>query len=166
MGDATVDLHNTDRLEGGAVDSKVPWWMDAVKTLGLPTLFLGVVTYMVWSAGIWAGKEVVIPIFNKQVAFIDEATKMTNEMTATTVQINKTLEAHGQHAIEALRITAEIHDEVKESGAETKMNGERLKGLQESMLKTLEDIERNTKPLPEMALQPKLKSHEEGLQED
>jgi hypothetical protein len=47
-------------------------WVEATKSLGLPTVFLGVVLYMIWSAGGWAGETVVVPLFKKQ---IDENTK-------------------------------------------------------------------------------------------
>lgn len=133
---------------------KPPWWMDAVKTLGLPTMFLGVITYMVWSAGIWAGQTVVIPLFNKQVAFIDEATKMTQGMTSSTQIISKTLEAQGEHALEVLRISQEIQSTVKDAKSQTEINGERLRGLNDSMLKTLEKIEKNTQPIESLAVKP------------
>ena len=133
---------------------KPPWWMDAVKTLGLPTMFLGVMTYMVWSAGIWAGQTVVIPLFNKQVAFIDEATKMTQGMTSSTQIISKTLEAQGEHALEVLRISQEIQSTVKDAKSQTEINGERLRGLNDSMLKTLEKIEKNTQPIESLAVKP------------
>lgn len=128
--------------------------MDAVKTLGLPTMFLGVMTYMVWSAGIWAGQTVVIPLFNKQVAFIDEATKMTQGMTSSTQIISKTLEAQGEHALEVLRISQEIQSTVKDAKSQTEINGERLRGLNDSMLKTLEKIEKNTQPIESLAVKP------------
>lgn len=133
---------------------KPPWWMDAVKTLGLPTLFLGVMTYAVWSAGIWAGQTIVVPLFNKQIAFIDEATKMTQGMASSTQLISKTLEAQGQHAIEVLKLSQDIHNSVKDAKAQTDLNGERLKVINDSMLKTLEKIERNTQPIESLAIKP------------
>lgn len=147
--------HNTSRSDNGESPvEKPPWWMDAVKTLGLPTMFLGVMTYMVWSAGIWAGQTVVIPLFNKQVAFIDEATKMTQGMTSSTQIISKTLEAQGEHALEVLRISQEIQSTVKDAKSQTEINGERLRGLNDSMLKTLEKIEKNTQPIESLAVKP------------
>ena len=124
-----------------------PWWMDAVKTLGLPTVFLGVVTFMIWSAGSWAGEKVIMPLFNKQMTFIDEASKMTSEMNRTTSLINQTLQAHGEHAIETLRISSDTQKVVMMSESE-------LKGIQrshEEMIRILEKIESNTDPIRELA---------------
>lgn len=134
--------------------NKPPWWMEAVKTLGLPTVFLGVMTYMVWSAGVWTGQNVVMPLFTKQIAFIDEATKATQSMTSSTEIISKTLEAQGEHTIQALKIAQEIHNTVKDAKSQTDINWERLKVINDSMLKTLEKIEKNTQPLEAMAAKP------------
>jgi len=63
------------------------WIVAAVKSLGLPTVFLGIITYMIWVSGGWAAENVVMPLFRKQMSFIDEASAMTKQMTETTKQI-------------------------------------------------------------------------------
>jgi len=63
------------------------WIVNSVKSLGLPTVFLGIITYMIWVSGGWAAENVVMPLFRKQMSFIDEASAMTKQMTETTKQI-------------------------------------------------------------------------------
>ena len=118
-------------------------WVEAVKTLGLPTVFLGVVVYMIWSAGSWAGETVVVPLFKKQMEFIDQASHMTEEMNTTTKIINKTLEAHGEHAIESLKTCRDI----RETGLETKVEVKEIKTSHGQILDVLKNIDENTKPL-------------------
>ena len=124
-------------------DNKNPWWIDAVKTLGVPTSFLIAVTYMIWSAGSWAGTTVVVPIFQKQMEFIEKASSMTEEMNRTTSLINKTLEAHGQHAIENLKTC----QRVEEIAAETQTDVKVLTKSHDQILGVLQSIDANTKPL-------------------
>lgn len=121
------------------------WVVEAVKSLGLPTIFLGVVLYMLWCAGSWAGQTVIVPIFNKQMEFIDEASKMTVEMNSTTQLINKTLESHGQHAIENLKTCSQINQTVEETKGEIKV----MKANHDQILGVLKSIDENTKPLRE-----------------
>lgn len=75
-------------------DAKKIWILDAIKGLGLPTVFLGVVLYMIWVAGSWAGAEVVMPLFKKQMAFIDKASEITENMSKAISKIEQTLEDH------------------------------------------------------------------------
>jgi hypothetical protein len=118
-------------------------WVESVKALGLPTVFLGVVVYMIWTAGSWAGETVIVPLFEKQMKFIDRASEMTEEMNSTTKIINKTLEAHGQHAVESLKT---CHD-IRETGLETHSDVKEVKTSSGQMLDVLKNIDENTKPL-------------------
>ena len=118
-------------------------WVESTKTLGLPTVFLGVIVYMIWSAGSWAGSTVVIPIFNKQMEFIEQASEMASEMNRTTSLINKTLEAHGQHAIESLKTCSDVKAITLETQGEVKA----MKANNDQIIKVLESIDENTKPL-------------------
>ena len=98
---------------------------------------------MIWTAGGWAGSTVIIPIFNKQMEFIDKASKMAEEMNRTTGLINKTIEAHGQHAIENLKMCREIERVVLETQGDIKS----MKTSQDQTLGVLKSIDENTKPL-------------------
>lgn len=127
------------------ISKETPWWFGAAKSLGLPTCFLVALLYMIWSAASWAGEQVVIPLFKKQMEFIDSASKMTEEINSTTTIINKTLEAHGQHAIESLKTC----NEIKSLSIE---NGDRIDTVRENhnqILGVLKNIDENTRPLKE-----------------
>ncbi len=128
------------------LEKEAPWWIGAVKSLGLPTCFLMALLYMIWTAATWAGDTVVVPLFKKQMEFIDEASKMTSEINNATIVINKTLEAHGQHAIESLKTCNEIRSVVVE-------NGDRIDTVREDnekVLDVLKSINENTKPLKDI----------------
>lgn len=124
-------------------DSKPPWYAAAFEKYGLPTVFLGVVVYMIWQAGSWAGSTVIVPIFNKQMLFIDKAATMTEEMHRTTSIINKTLEAHGQHAVESLKVCHDIKDTVNDTNVEVKV----MKQSHDQIVDVLKSIDENTRPL-------------------
>lgn len=122
-----------------------PWWAGLIKSLGLPTCFLIALLYMIWQAATWAGEQVVIPLFKKQMEFIDQASEMTREINSTTTLINKTLEAHGQHAIESLKTC----NEIKSLSIE---HGDRIDTVRENhnqILGVLKNIDENTRPLKE-----------------
>ena len=130
-------------------DKTAPWWVALIKSLGVPTCFLIALLYMIWTAAIWAGDTVVVPLFTKQMDFIDQASKMTSEINNSTQLINKTLEAHGQHAIESLKTCQEIK-------SITNANGDRIDTVRESndkILDVLMNIDENTKPLKEHPIQ-------------
>lgn len=122
---------------------KYGWAVEAVKSLGLPTIFLGIVLYMLWSAGSWAGKTIIVPIFQKQMEFIDQASQMTTEMNTTTQLINRTLESHGQHAIESLKTCNEINKTVEETQTEIKV----MRANHDQVLSVLKSIDENTRTL-------------------
>jgi hypothetical protein len=122
---------------------KYGWAVEAVKSLGLPTIFLGIVLYMLWSAGSWAGKTIIVPIFQKQMEFIDQASQMTTEMNTTTQLINRTLESHGQHAIESLKTCSEINKTVEETQTEIKV----MRANHDQVLGVLKSIDENTRTL-------------------
>lgn len=124
-------------------DNKTPWWMDGIKTLGVPTSFLIALVYMIWMAGSWAGNTVVVPIFNKQMDFIDKASAMTQEMSRTTALINKTLEAHGEHAIENLKTCQRVEEICSKTATDVKV----MSKSHDQILGVLQSIDQNTKPL-------------------
>jgi len=41
------------------------------REFGLPTIYLAVLSYACWTVFAWAGKEVVIPLRNKHMAFLE-----------------------------------------------------------------------------------------------
>jgi hypothetical protein len=58
---------------------KQPWWVETIKTLGLPTTFLVIVLVMVWRGGKWVSSDVIMPLVHRQMEFIDTATKTLSD---------------------------------------------------------------------------------------
>lgn len=133
---------------------RAPWYFDAIKTLGVPTVFLFCVLYMLWVSGQWAGTTILLPLYQKQSEFIDSATTMTNKMAVATDEINRTLKAHGEHAIESLRICNELHEaseqhsqKVSEFHEMIRAQIETNKDHQKNVLDVLKKIETNTESM-------------------
>ena len=124
---------------------KPPWYIEVIKTLGLPTAFLCIIVYGLWTAGSWAASVIIVPLFDKQMKFIDEASEMTREMTSVTSAINTTLKASGEHSIENLRVCNDIHKVTMETNGNVKTALE----SHDQILDVLKNIEENTKPLRE-----------------
>jgi len=110
------------------------WWLDVVKTLGMPTAFLGIVIYMIWAAGKWTSAEVVMPLVKRQMEFIDTATK-TLEDTRLAAAAVQQVQIHG--AVNLKR----IDDQTLQIGIDTKRIIEMVKDI-DYYLKT------NEKPKP------------------
>ena len=141
--------------------AKAPWYIDAVKTLGVPTVFLFCVLYMLWVSGQWAGTTILLPLYTKQSQFIDSATKMTEKMMVTTDEINRTLKAHGENAVENLRVTNSLHKatetctsaiidchkQVQASQDLIREQAETNKEHQKNVLDVLKKIETNTEQM-------------------
>lgn len=131
-------------------ESKAPWYVDAIKSLGLPTCFLVAVLYMIWTAGTWAGSTIVFPLFDKQIKMIDEVSGMVKTMEGSMQGINKTLEAHGSHTVEALKVCNETRDFSKENGAKLDVLSERVTNSNENIIGVLKAIEKNTSPIKDL----------------
>ena len=141
--------------------AKAPWYIDAVKTLGVPTVFLFCVLYMLWVSGQWAGTTILLPLYQKQSQFIESATKMTEKMMVTTDEINRTLKAHGENAVENLRVTNSLHKatetctsaiidchkQVQASQDLIREQAETNKEHQKNVLDVLKKIETNTESM-------------------
>ena len=89
-----------------------PWWLDAVKSLGLPTVFLGIICYMLFEAGTWTATEVVYPLFKQQSEFIANANGVMKSIERTTEDIAKTINADGAHTIEILKAQQTLQESV------------------------------------------------------
>lgn len=132
-------------MAGGDEKMNYGWVVEAVKSLGLPTVFLGIIVYMIWTAGSWAAATIIVPLFEKQMAFIDEASQMTREMTSVTAAINTTLKASGAHSIENLKISNEVKTVTSDTNSTIKM----VQKSNDQILDVLKNIESNTQPLRE-----------------
>jgi len=103
------------------------WAIDAIKSLGLPTVFLCVVVYMIWAAGKWAGSEVVMPLFQRQTTFIDTATKTLTDTQLTAAELH-----HGQ--AKGFDDLKQIRETATQVNADTKRIIDMLKDVQEMIL--------------------------------
>lgn len=121
------------------------WGVDAVKTLGLPTIFLGVLIWMIWSAGTWAGTNILLPLYQKQSQFIDAASTMTTKMALTTDEISRTLKAHGEHSVEALKVNMLLQQMLTENSELLLKHSKDIEESHNAILGVLKDIEENTK---------------------
>jgi len=75
-------------------EHKHQWWVEAIKSLGVPTAFLCIVTYMIWSAGKWASSEVVMPLVRRQMEFIDTATRTLDDTQKAAAAVQQ-VQIHG-----------------------------------------------------------------------
>ena len=67
------------------------WALDSIKSLGLPTVFVAVLLYLIVSAGKWAATDVIKPLVERQMTFIDTATKTLTDTQLTAAELH-----HGQ----------------------------------------------------------------------
>ena len=113
---------------------KTHWIVGAVKTVGVPTVFLGILLYMIYSSGRWAGVEVVMPMFKKQAEFIDRTATVVEEIKDAVV--DDTGERN-----EILKQAAANHKELE-------VNRELIRSSSEEQTILLKEIADNTKPKP------------------
>lgn len=141
--DATRDYESDEQMTDEEDSKKAPWWVGAINKAGIPTGVLAVVLWLLYCGGVWTGNTIIVPLFERQVKFMDETSEMIQEQTRTSGLINKTLEAHGQHAIDNLKTCYEI----KSTGLETHGGVKAMQLSHEQVLNVLKSIDENTKPL-------------------
>lgn len=60
---------------------KEPWWITAVKQLGLPTVLLVLLGVGIYNASIWLGENVLKPLTERQIEFINQVDKSVQKIT-------------------------------------------------------------------------------------
>ena len=60
---------------------KEPWWISAVKQLGLPTILLMLVGFGVYNSSVWLGQNILKPLTERQVEFINQVEKSVQKIT-------------------------------------------------------------------------------------
>lgn len=95
-------------------ESSEPWQIKLAKTLGLPTVFLLILLYFIYTAGVWIAHSIAMPLFEKQTIFIDKATDMMSDMSET-LQENQATNLRTQTDVDALRSALEEQTEVLKS---------------------------------------------------
>ena len=101
------------------VQQKAPWWIESIKHLGLPTVLLIAMSYGVYRTGIWTGETIVIPMYNRQMLFIDKVEKSVEAMASA-------VEEHAASVDELKADLESIDQGVKEGTAAQRANGLKL----------------------------------------
>lgn len=60
---------------------KEPWWISAVKQLGLPTMLLILIGLGAYNASVWLGENVLKPLTERQIEFISQVDKSVQKIT-------------------------------------------------------------------------------------
>lgn len=127
-----------------AEQSRAPWYIDFIKTQGIPTAFLGGVVFMIWTAGTWAGTNIIYPLFEKQTKFLDTLEGAVKNMDTSIEKINDTLNAHGAHAAETLKSSTTAEGAAVGNSVKLDMIAEKMNTSDEKIIGILEQIEKNT----------------------
>ena len=134
-------------------NDKAHWIVGAVKTVGVPTVFLGILLYMIYASGRWAGIEVVVPLYKKQTEFIDRTATVVEEIRDAVVNdtrdMNDVLKQASNNQKELLtnremiKATAQEQTELLKKIAQNTDNQQSKEKEQMDILKEIAD---NTKP--------------------
>lgn len=133
-----------------AEQSRAPWYIDFIKTQGIPTAFLGGVVFMLWTAGSWAGTNVIYPLFEKQTKFLDTLEDVVKNMDASIEKINDTLDEHGEHAAETMKSSRVAQDAAVANSQKLDILSGKINAANEKIIGVLEKIEQNTGPIREL----------------
>ena len=125
-------------------EEKAPWWMEAIKTLGLPTVFLLAIVYMLWSAGRWAGSVIIYPLFEHQTKMIDNVDGMVNATIQSMKSIEQSLKANNEQCIETMKTVNESARVISSNGVKMDILIESIRMEREKLLGVLGEIEENT----------------------
>lgn len=128
-------------------DAKPPWWIEILKTLGLPTFLLLGMSYIMFEGVRWYATTILVPQQTAHDGYIEKATQIIDKMA--TLQAENAVKLNGQteHSVTILKIATGIEDVVQDTNSEVKIQNERSKAFNDQVLKVLENIEENTKPL-------------------
>lgn len=105
-----------------------PWWMVTIKQLGLPTLLLLVLVYGAWEAASWFGSNILIPLTERQIIFI-------NQVDESVKKITEIVERHQENAGLMARELDAINTGINNMTQETKTNGQRLEAIEKVLSK-------------------------------
>lgn len=109
-----------------SLDAKTPpWYVGLLQQLGLPTAILCVMIYGLWTGFSWFGNEIAIPMFQRQMRFIDSVEDSVKEIRAASVVTAK--------------LQGEFLKAVQENAISIKENSGSIREIQ-SILKKVNDI--------------------------
>jgi hypothetical protein len=107
---------------------KEPWWMTVTKQLGLPTVLLLIMVYGVYQSAIWFGTTILVPLTERQMAFINQVDESVQKITTI-------VEEHQKNNGLIARELEAINAGIKTMNQETKSNGERLEAIEKVLNK-------------------------------
>jgi hypothetical protein len=133
-------------------DEKPPWWVEFTKSVGFPSAMLLMMTYGAFMSLRWYATEIMVPqakhqtdVLNKTVLFIDKTSEFMDQL-ASDQKVNAVkLGGQSEHAVQMLQVTTEIDKTTKSTNKLVELEAERSKTISEKMLKSLQDIDENTK---------------------
>ena len=129
-------------------NGKPHWIVGAVKTVGVPTVFLGILLYMIYSSGSWAGTEVVIPIFKKQTEFIDRTAAVVEEIRDAVVDDAVDVNAVLKQGSENRNLITETSKEQTVLLEKIAENTDKQQLNENEHMLILKEIADNTRPKP------------------
>jgi hypothetical protein len=107
---------------------KEPWWMNVIKQLGLPTLLLLVLVYGAWEGAAWFGTNILIPLTERQIIFI-------NQVDESVKKITEIVEKHQQNNGMIAQELDSINNGIQQMNEGTKANGQRLEAIEKVLNK-------------------------------
>lgn len=108
-----------------------PWWMVTIKQLGLPTLLLLVLVYGAWEGATWFGTNILIPLTERQIIFI-------NQVDESVKKITEIVEKHQENNGMIARELDSINTGIQQMNEGTKQNGQRLEAIEKVLNKGTE----------------------------
>lgn len=107
---------------------KEPWWVQVIKQLGLPTLLLLLGIFGAYQAASWFGREVIVPLSDRQIKFIDQVEDSVQKITAI-------IEEHQRNAAVIAKELDTLNKGISDLNEKTKQNGDKLQSIEEVLNK-------------------------------
>lgn len=114
---------STDQPQTQLVLQKEPWWMGAIKQLGVPTALLIALGVGGYRASAWVGENVVKPLTDRQIKFIDSVDENVQKISVI-------VEEHQKNNVKIADELGSIDNGVRSLNETTKMNGQRLEAIE------------------------------------
>lgn len=107
---------------------KEPWWVFTVKQLGLPTVLLLVLVYGVYQSATWFGANILIPLTERQLVFI-------NQVDESVKRITQIVEEHQKNNGLIARELESINEGIQATNEGIKTNNMRLESIEKVLNK-------------------------------
>lgn len=107
---------------------KEPWWISAVKQLGLPTILLMLVGFGVYNSSVWLGQNILKPLTERQVEFINQVEKSVQKITII-------VEDHQKNNSLIARELEKINSGIEKLNTSSTDNGKKLEKIDANLHK-------------------------------